>query len=152
MVKSMIAHQQQSVHHMLPIWSLMANEGWCMTGYHAVTVLADALVKGADIDRDAAMKAMVETATCPYYESLGDYMKLGYAPFDKNGTAASNTLEYSFDDWTIYNAAKQLGMSDVAGQFEKRALYYRNTFDKNVGFASPRYSDGSFKKDLSDIR
>lgn len=148
MVKSMIAHQQQSVHHMLPVWSLMANEGWCMTGYHAVTVLADALVKGADIDRDEAMKAMVETATCPYYESLGDYMRLGYAPFDKNGTAASNTLEYSFDDWTIYSAAKHLGMEDIAGQFEKRALYYRNTFDKSIGFANARYSDGSFKKDL----
>ena len=49
-------------------------------------------------------------------------MRLGYAPFDKNGTAASNTLEYSFDDWTIYSAAKHLGMEDIAGQFEKRAL------------------------------
>lgn len=148
MVKSMIAHQQQSVHRMLPIWSLMGNEGWCMTGYHSVTVLADALVKGAPIDRDAAMKAMVETATCPYYESVGEYMKLGYAPFDKSGTAASNTLEYSFDDWTIYAAAKHVGMAGVASEFAKRALYYRNTFDRNVGFASPRYSDGSFKKDL----
>lgn len=46
MVRSMIAHQQQSVHHLLPVWSLMGNEGWCMTGYHAVPVVADAIVKG----------------------------------------------------------------------------------------------------------
>ena len=148
MVKSMIAHQQQSIHHMLPIWSLMGNEGWCMTGYHAVSVLADALVKGAKIDRNAAMRAMTETSTCKYYETIGDYMKLGYAPYDKSGTAASNTLEYSYDDWSIYAAAKKLGMKDVEAEYAKRAQYYRNTYDENVGFASPRYTNGKFKKDL----
>ena len=59
-----------------------------------------------DIDKDAAIKAMVETATCPYYESVGDYMKYGYAPYDKYSTAASNTLEYSYDDFALYAAAK----------------------------------------------
>lgn len=148
MVKSMIAHQQQSVHHLLPVWSLMGNEGWCMTGYHAVPVLADAIVKGADVAPAAALKAMTQTATCPYYESIGDYMRYGYAPYDKYGTAASNTLEYSFDDWTIYAAAKAVGREDVAADYAKRALYYRNTFDTARGFASPRRIDGSFKADL----
>lgn len=148
MVKSMIAHQQQSVHHLLPVWSLMGNEGWCMTGYHAVPVLADAIVKGADVAPAAALKAMTQTATCPYYESIGDYMRYGYAPYDKYGTAASNTLEYSFDDWTIYAAAKAVGREDVAADYAKRALYYRNTFDTARGFASPRKADGSFKADL----
>ena len=148
MVKSMIAHQQQSVHHLLPVWSLMGNEGWCMTGYHAVSVLGDAIVKGAAVDKEAALKAMVETATCPYYESLGDYMKYGYAPFDKYGTAASNTLEYSYDDFAVYAAARAMGRSDVADTFAKRALYYRNTFDTKAGFASPRKINGEFKADL----
>ena len=148
MVKSMIAHQQQSVHHLLPIWSLMGNEGWCMTGYHAVSVLSDALVKGAPIDKESAVKAMVQTATCPYYESLGDYMKYGYAPFDKYSTAASNTLEYSYDDFAVYAAAKAAGRDDIANEFAKRALYYRNTFDTKAGFASPRKTNGEFKHDL----
>lgn len=148
MVKSMIAHQQQSVHHLLPIWSLMANEGWCMTGYHAVSVLADALVKGADINGNDALTAMTQTATCKYYESIADYTKLGFAPFDRSGTAASNTLEYSYDDWAIYAAAKCLGNETVAQEYAKRALYYRNTFDKSTGFACPRYSNGEFKTDL----
>lgn len=148
MVKSMIAHQQQSVHHLLPVWSLMGNEGWCMTGYHAVSVLADALVKGADINGSDALTAMTQTATCSYYESLADYMKLGFAPFDKSGTAASNTLEYSYDDWAIYAAAKCLGNETVAQEYAERALYYRNTFDRNSGFACPRYSNGSFKSAL----
>lgn len=148
MVKSMIVHQQQNLLHMLPVWSLMGNDGWCMTGYHAVAVVADALVKGAKINVDEALKAMTETATCKYYPNLKNYIKLGYAPYDHDATAASNTLEYSFDDFGIYAAAKKEGRKDIAEEYAKRALYYRNTFDTSIGFASPRYADGHFKKDL----
>ena len=148
MVKSMIKHQHQQTLGMLPVWSLMGNEGWCMTGYHAVTVVADALVKGADVNKEEALQAMVATANNRYFPSVSDYIRLGYAPYDHDATAASNTLEYSFDDWAIYAAAKAIGHDDIASQFAKRALYYRNTYDSSVGFASPRYLDGSFKKDL----
>lgn len=148
MVKSMIAHQQQNRLHMLPVWSLMGNEGWCMTGYHAVTVVADALVKGAALNADEALRAMDETANCSYFPSVDKYKELGYAPYDKDKTAASNTLEYSYDDWTIYAAALKMGREDIADKYAKRALFYRNTFDKKIGFASPRYANGEFKKDL----
>ena len=148
MVKSMIHHQQQQALGMLPVWSLMGNEGWCMTGYHSVTVLADAIVKGADIDKEEALNAMVQTATNPYFPSVTDYMRLGYAPFDTDNTAASNTLEYSFDDWTIYAAAKATGNEQIASTFMQRALNYRNTYDPSIGFASPRYLNGEFKNDL----
>ena len=148
MVKSMIRHQQQNIVGMLPVWSLMGNEGWCMTGYHAVTVLADAIVKGASIDADEALRAMTATATNRYFPSVRDYSRLGYAPYDTDGTAASNTLEYAFDDWTIYAAAKAAGNERIANMFLPRALNYRNTFDTSIGFASPRYRNGEFKKDL----
>lgn len=148
MVKSMIHHQQQQALGMLPVWSLMGNEGWCMTGYHSVTVLADAIVKDADIDKEEALNAMVQTATNPYFPSVTDYMRLGYAPFDTDNTAASNTLEYSFDDWTIYAAAKATGNEQIAATFMQRALNYRNTYDPSIGFASPRYLNGEFKNDL----
>lgn len=148
MVKSMIAHQQQNRLHMLPVWSLMGNEGWCMTGYHAVTVVADALVKGAALNADEALRAMDETANCSYFPSVDKYKELGYAPYDKDKTAASNTLEYSYDDWTIYAAALKMGRKDITEKYAKRALFYRNTFDKKIGFASPRYANGEFKKDL----
>lgn len=148
MVRSMLRHQQQERLHMLPVWSLMGNEGWCMTGYHAVTVVADALVNGADINRDEAMRALVETSCCKYFPSVEKYRKLGYAPYDNDATAASNTLEYSFDDFTVYAAAKKFGREDIAQEYAKRALFYRNTIDKSIGFASPRYENGQFKKDL----
>ncbi len=152
MVQSMICHQQQSVHKMLPVWSHMGNENWCMSGYHGVSVLSDAIVKGVYTDTDSALKAMVETSTVPYYSGLGDYMKLGYVPLDKDGTAASSTLEYAYDDWTIYNAALKAGREDIAAVYRKRALNYRNIYDRDLGFARPRYSDGSFKKEFDVLQ
>ncbi|MBR5563813.1 MAG: GH92 family glycosyl hydrolase [Bacteroidales bacterium] len=152
MVASMIAHQQQSVHGMLPIWSHMGNENWCMSGYHAVPVLSDAIVKGVYKASDDAFNAMVSTSTVPYYAGLGEYMELGYVPMDKVSTAASTTLEYAYDDWTIYSAAKKAGREDIAQEYMKRALYYRNIYDRELGFARPRYSDGSFKKDFDVLQ
>ncbi len=164
MVQSMIAHQKQNIVGMLPVWSLMGNEGWCMTGYHAVSVLADAIVKapllspqggktgeachlGGEWEK-AALDAMVATANNRYLPTLADYRRFGYCTYDHDGTAASNTLEYAYDDWTIYRAARQLHRDDIAREFMERAQYYRNTFDPTRGFASPRYRNGQFKADL----
>ena len=46
MINSMLAHYDQSVDHLLPMWSLQGNETWCMIGYHAVPVIADGYLKG----------------------------------------------------------------------------------------------------------
>ena len=77
MVRSMLAHWRQNPVGMLPVWSLQGNEGWCMTGYHAVSVVADALVKGSAIDRDEAFAAMTATACCPYLASVQDSIRYG---------------------------------------------------------------------------
>lgn len=148
MVRSMLAHQQQSVHRLLPVWSLMGNEGWCMTGYHAVSVLADALAKGADIDRRAALEAMTATANSKRMPGIEAYRQLGYVPYDRDATAASNTLEYAYDDWAIYAAAKAAGETAAAEEFAKRALSYRNVYNPQSGFACPRYADGQFKEGM----
>ena len=152
MVESMIKHEQQSVHGMLPVWSLMGNENWCMSGYHGVSVLADAIAKGVYSNVYEALPAMVSTSTVPYYEGVADYMKLGYVPLDKSGTAASSTLEYAYDDWTIYQTALRAGDRETADAYYKRALNYRNIYDPALGFARPRYSDGSFKKEFDVLQ
>ena len=145
MALSMLAHQEQSAHGLLPIWSLMANEGWCMSGYHAVSVLADALQAGLDIDPQRALDAMVSTSTVPYLEGLGDYMKLGYVPLEASSTGASTTLEYAYDDWTIYRAAKALGKDSLAREYRKRAFNYLHLFPFGEPFAQARYRDGRWK-------
>ena len=152
MVRSMLAHQQQSANHILPVWSLMGNEGWCMTGYHAVSVVADAIVKGLPIDRDEALTAIKATATWQRFPGLQAYMQKGYAPFDRDATAASNTLEYAYDDFAVAAAARALGDEALAAEFERRSLNYRNTFDPRTGFATPRYADGHFKPDMDPLQ
>ena len=147
--KSMLKHCEQSVHHALPIWSHMANENWCMIGYHSVSVLADAIAKGLPIDKDAALKAMISSSTIPYYEGTKEFMELGYVPLDRNGSAGSLTLEYAYDDWTIYNTALLAGNRSVADTYKKRASNYANVFDTSIGYARPRYTNGKFKEDFS---
>ena len=152
MVRSMLAHQQQSANHILPVWSLMGNEGWCMTGYHAVSVVADAVVKGAQLPRQAVLDALNSTATWSRFPGLTDYIKKGFAPFDNDGTAASNTLEYAYDDFAISAAAKVLGDKMTADDYAARSLYYRNTFDPRTGFATPRYRNGRFKEAMDPLQ
>lgn len=149
MVKSMMAHYEQSSLKMLPIWSHYANENWCMSGYHSVSVVADAIIKGNYTgDAKAALMACVATATKRNYEGIGDYIDKGYIPAEKNGTSVSNTLEYAYDDWAIAQLAKHLGETEIYNQFIKRSENWRNNFDKTTGFMRPRMVDGSFKKEF----
>lgn len=148
MVRSMLANQQQSVHHILPVWGIMGNEGWCMTGYHAVSVVADAIVNGDGIPVDEALRPMTSTATSPLFPGLKDYIARGWSPYDRDGQAASNTLEYAYDDWAISAAARKAGRTDIAGAYARRSLNWRNTFDTSRGFAVPRYANGTFKRDF----
>lgn len=150
-IKSMLSHYRQSVHGMLPIWSHMGNENWCMTGYHAVSVLTDAIVKGLAINGSEALKAMKSTSNVKYYGNLWEYIDKGYVSIESSSTSASNTLEYSYDDWTIWNAARTLGDTVTMNLYKPRALYYRNVFDTSIGFSRPRHRDGSFKQNF-DIK
>ncbi|RFM29462.1 GH92 family glycosyl hydrolase [Deminuibacter soli] len=146
MVKSMLAHFDQSAEHMLPIWSHYGNENWCMTGYHSVSVVADAYVKGIlTNDANRALDACVTTAHNRGFDGLNYYMDKGYIPADKNGSAVSTTQEYSYDDWCIAQLAKKLNRMDVYNEFIKRSEYYKNVYDASSGFMRPKLSDGTFR-------
>lgn len=152
MIKSMLAHYDQSVMHMLPIWSNSANENWCMTGYHSVAVIADAVVKdNTQFDPNKALDACVATAHHRSYDGIGLYEDMGYIPVDKNGTGTSTTLEYAYDDWAIAQMARKLKRSDIYREFMKRSENYKNVFDPSVGFMRARLSDGNFKKDFDPL-
>ncbi len=143
MINSMLAHYDQSVEHMLPIWSLQANETWCMIGYHAVPVIVDAFakgVKGFDIAR--AYDAVKTTAMNPHYDSVATYARLGWVPFDKENESVSKTLEYAYDDYCIAQMAQALGKKEDAATFSKRAASYKNLFDPSVGLMRGKDSAG----------
>jgi predicted alpha-1,2-mannosidase len=152
MVRSMLEHYNQSALHMLPIWSHYANDNWCMSGYHSVSVIADAIIKNnIRIDGNKALDACVATARKRSYEGIGPYMDLGYVPADKNGVSASTTLEYAYDDWCIAQLAKKLNRQDIFKEFSKRAENYKNVFDVSTGFVHARNSDGSFTKNFDAL-
>lgn len=143
MINSMLAHYDQSTEHMLPIWSLQANETWCMIGYHAVPVIVDAFarsVKGFNIAR--AYEAVKTTAMNPNYDSVATYAKLGWVPFDKENESVSKTLEYAYDDYCIAQMAKRLGKKEDADYFSGRAAGYKNLFDPSVGLMRGKGSSG----------
>ena len=145
-VQSLLAAQRASPYGMLPVWAFQGQETWCMIGYHAVAVIADAYMKGIrGYDAQAALDAMVATATYGPYGGLRQYMQLGYVPIDEEGEAASKTLEYAFDDWTIARMAESLGRAELARQFYQRAANWRNAYDPESGFMRARLRAGSFR-------
>jgi predicted alpha-1,2-mannosidase len=146
-VNSLLAARRDSPYGVLPVWAFHGLETWCMIGYHAVPVIADAYMKGIrGYDADEALAAMVASASYGSYDGIAQYMELGYVPIDEEGEAASKTLEYAFDDWTIARTAEAMGRKDVAASFGKRAGNWRHAFDAKTGFMRARKRDGAFRE------
>jgi predicted alpha-1,2-mannosidase len=150
MINSMLAHFGQTAEHMLPVWSHYANENWCMSGYHSVAVIADAIVKGnIAFDANKALDACVETARNDFYDGPNYYRQMGYVPEDKKpGTSVSTTLEFAYDDWAIAQAARKLNRMDIYKEFSSRSNNWKNVYDPTIGFMRPRMSDGTFRKNF----
>jgi len=149
MVQSMMKHYDQSTLKMLPIWSHYANDNWCMSGYHSVSVVADAIIKGVfKGDAGKALDACIATSNHRDYEGIGEYIDKGYVPASVNSNSVSNTLEYAYDDWCIAQLAQKLGRQDVYATYRKRAENWKNVYDKSINFMRPRLTDGTFKKEF----
>ncbi|MBA2932913.1 glycoside hydrolase family 92 protein [Sphingomonas sp. CGMCC 1.13654] len=151
-IRSLVESQKQSPFGILPVWQFQGRETWCMIGYHAVPIIADAYLKGIKgFDADEALHAMVASATYGPYGDLADYMKLGYVPIDKEPEAASKTVEYAYDDWTIAQMAKAMGNANIAATFAKRAANWRNGFDPKTGWVRARLSTGQFREPFDPV-
>jgi predicted alpha-1,2-mannosidase len=153
MISSMLAHFDQSVHPMLPVWSHYSNENWCMIGYHSVSIISDAIEKGifkGDLNR--ALNACVQTSNYKPFDGIQYYLDQGYVPEDKNGSSVSKTLEYAYDDWTIAQIALKAGNNQVYDEFMKRSQNYQNVFDPQSGFMRPKLSDGTFRKEFDPLK
>ncbi len=146
-VNSLLASRRESPYGVLPVWSFHGLETWCMIGYHAVPVIADAYMKGIrGYDTEEALQAMVASANYGPYDGIAQYRELGYVPIDEEGEAASKTLEYAYDDWTIAQVARDMGKTEVASEFNKRAANWKHAFDPGTGFMRARKRDGSFRE------
>jgi predicted alpha-1,2-mannosidase len=118
----------------LPVWELAGNETECMIGYHSVSVIADAYMKGLrGFDADLALEAMVHSANMDHF-GLAAYKAHGFIGAEEEGESVSKTLEYAYDDWCIAEMAHAMGKDSIAAVFYARGQYYKNLYDPGSGF------------------
>lgn len=139
-IKTILAQFEQS--DLLPMWELSANETDCMIGYHSVSVIYDAWVKGIrGFDLEKAYQAMKKSAMQTRL-GLNEMDKMGYIPSDMEHESVSKTLEYAYDDWCIAQVAKVLNKENEYQYFIQRAQAWKHIFDSNHGFMRPRFNGG----------
>lgn len=154
MVKSFLAFSEQNGR--LPVWNFYGSETDMMIGYHAIPVIVDAYLKGiGDFDPKKALAACVATANIDEYRGIGLYKKYGYVPYDvtdhynSENWSLSKTLEYAYDDYCIARMAEKLGEKQIADEFYKRSLNYKNVYNSQTTFMQPRNNKGSFIENFS---
>ncbi|MBE8720061.1 GH92 family glycosyl hydrolase [Sphingobacterium pedocola] len=129
---------------LLPVWDLSTFETNTMTGYHAIPVLADAVLKNwPGVDAERAYQAMRASAFQQTRE-VPAYIEYGYVPQDVNGGSVTKTLEYAFDDYCISLVAQKLGKHEDFQLFTKRAKNYKHLFDPQSGFMRAKFKNGKF--------
>ena len=122
----------------LPVWELASNETDCMIGYHSVSVMADAMVKGiTGFDYAKCFEAAKNAAMLDHL-GLGAYKKNGFISMDDEHESVSKTLEYAYDDWCIAQMAQILHKTEDYNYFMKRSQSWKNVFDWKTGFMRPK--------------
>jgi predicted alpha-1,2-mannosidase len=141
-INSYLAFYDQ--HGLLPVWDLHFNETNTMTGYHAVPIIADAILKGIKgFDYEKAYTAMKASAN-QNIRGSNYYREYGFLPQDKEHESVTITLEYAFDDWCIAEVARRLGKADDVATFNKRAQSWKHLYDKETGFFRAKTSDNKW--------
>ena len=146
----------------LPKWELASNETGTMIGYHAVSVIADAMMKKqCDFDVKKALEACIRssvydtTGVTPMMDrqilngklmpvSIKYKNELGYIPCDKVGGSVSQGLEFAYNDWLIAQMMKEHNRKDFYDKYMELSRNYRNYFDPETKLMRGRLSDGSW--------
>lgn len=144
-----------------PEWASPGHRG-CMIGNNSASILVDAYMKGVKVqDVESLYKGLLHGTenVHPEVSSTGRlgheyYNKLGYVPYDvKINENAARTLEYAYNDWCIYQIAKELKRpKKELNLFAKRALNYKNVFDKESKLMRGRNADGTFQSPFSPLK
>lgn len=137
----------------LPEWASPGHRD-CMVGSNSASIIADSYLKGIrGYDINTLYEAMLKnTQNAGPLTSVGRYgveyyNAKGYIPYDvKINENTARTLEYSYDDFTLWKLSKALNRPKAEQDtLFKRAHYYKNVFDRSVNFVRGRNADGSFQ-------
>jgi len=133
--------QQYKESGRLPVWELSSNETDCMIGYHSVSVIADAWMKGlTQYDTSLALDAMIASAM-ENRSGLENYRRCGYIPSEGESESVSKTLEYAYDDWCISRCAERSGKPKAAAYFKRRSNNWKNLYNPETGFLQARVNN-----------
>uniref|UniRef100_E6PGX8 Alpha-1,2-mannosidase n=1 Tax=mine drainage metagenome TaxID=410659 RepID=E6PGX8_9ZZZZ len=161
MMQSLVDAAEQDA--WLPRWALANAPTSVMGGDSVDPVIAGAYAFGArDFSVHRALAAMVkganDTTAAPafgWYQERpagGDFNELGYIPnvyttsVSPVPNGASETLEYSLDDFSISAFARALDQRAVADAFLKNSANWSNLFDRSLGEIAPRGPGGAFER------
>lgn len=149
LVDDLIRQTAQSPYGPL-VWPLQGKETCTMIGWHGVVPLAEAQAKGIEADYAAAWPAIRRRSfdfTAPDKDNSKGrdlYDRMGYVPADKWFESVSRTQEYAYDDWASSHLAASIGEKADAARLRTRSGNWRNVIDGSIGFARPRFADGSW--------
>lgn len=123
-----------------------------MVSEHEIPMIVGAYQMGIrDYDIQKAFQAVKKMQTVPGRvvgggfagnRDLKAYLKYHYVPYDLG--RFSNSLEYSYDDWTVSQFAKSLGKTADYKAFAKRGEYWRNVINPEIGYAHLKNSKGKW--------
>jgi predicted alpha-1,2-mannosidase len=143
----------------LPEWS---SPGYadCMVGNNSASVVAESYVKGLrGYDIETLYKALIHGANNTGPNATGRigvdyYNTLGYVPYDVNiHENAARTLEYAYDDFSIYTLGKALGKpASEIDIYKKRAMNYKNLFDPSIRLMRGKNKDGSWETPFNPFK
>lgn len=154
---------------LLPKWELASNETGTMIGYHAVSVLADAMMKGqCDFDVEKALDASIRSSlydtthitswmdrsilhakVMPLAMKYKNEQK--YIPCDKEGRSVAQGLEFAYNDWLIAQMAEKLGRKDIHEKYLQLSQAYREYFDPKTKFMRGRLSNGDWAEPFDPV-
>jgi predicted alpha-1,2-mannosidase len=122
----------------LPVWELSANETDCMIGYHSVSVIADAFIKGlTDLDTNKTIDALIHTSNL---DELGKKQNArnGFINSQDEPESVSKTLEYAYDDFCISQFALLSKDFNTYSEYLKRSMNFINLYDPTTKFMRAR--------------
>lgn len=151
-INSMVEHSKAA--GFLPIWTAWGKDNYCMIGNHAISVIADAYLKGfTGFNADEALQQMVKSTSENHINSNWTLLnKYGYYPFDSlDNEAVSRTLEHGVDDYCIALMAEKMGNKEITSAYYKRAGYYKNLYDSSTRQMRGKDSKGNWRTPFNPL-
>jgi len=141
-VNSLMQQAELSGNGFLARWEFLGVESGCMIGDPAVSVFADAYLKGIrgyDVVRAYQLCRASVMGPKRGRGNLAAYEKLGFVP-----GSISWTLENAYFDYCAGRFAAALGQTNDARHLLQRAANYQNIYDPTVGNMRAKNSDGTW--------